>query len=90
MKMPQVNDLRGAPMGRRSYHGPRDTVGLFRLQRVYLNAGGYDNGGAYWGIGAPLYWYSDDGNLVGYLRARDRSDAKRQILETYPNARFFR
>lgn len=29
----------------------------FILRRIPINGGGYDSGGAYWGIGAPLYWY---------------------------------
>ena len=68
----------------------------FYLQRIRLDAGGYDSGGAYCGIGAPLYrleagegpddlkeWPS------GFLRARTRADAKRQLRETYPAARFY-
>jgi hypothetical protein len=51
--------IRGAQMGRPEYrNGPDGQVTdapLFRLQRVRLDSGGYDNGGAYWGTGAPLY-----------------------------------
>lgn len=48
----------GAPMGRANYgancveSAPAKSVRLFR---VNLDSGGYDDGGAYWGIGAPIY-----------------------------------
>lgn len=66
--------------------------GKLTLHRIRINRGGYDLGGAYWGIGQPLYWwYADDAaSLSGYLRAASREEAKRKIRETYPNARFYR
>lgn len=46
----------------------------FHLQRVRLDSGGYDEGGAYWGHGAPLFRFeSEDGLLSGFLRV-DRED----------------
>ena len=54
---PPVNCQYGAPMGRPAYgHGAMPTS-KFILRRIPINSGGYDSGGAYWGIGAPLYWY---------------------------------
>jgi hypothetical protein len=39
------------------------------LRRVTLDSGGYDQGGAYWGIGKPLYYFeSACGNTTGYFR----------------------
>lgn len=68
----------------------------FYLQRVRLDAGGYDSGGAYWGVGAPLYRFEAGEGAdeltewpSGFLRARTRADAKRQLRETYPAARFY-
>ena len=68
----------------------------FYLQRVRLDVGGYDGGGAYWGVGAPLYRFEageGEDDLrdwpSGFLRARTRADAKRQLRDTYPAARFY-
>ena len=63
-----VNCKYGAPMGRANVgnypvtvtSGPncrifkKDQPKIYR-KRVRLDSGGYDMGGAYWGIGAPLY-----------------------------------
>jgi hypothetical protein len=63
----------GAPMGRREdgYLGtsPRHSVRLFRVR---LDSGGYDDGGAYWGTGEPLWCAIDgDGNRQ-FMRAPSR------------------
>lgn len=91
---------RGAQLGRPSTD-PATVTELktpfrFYLQRVRLDAGGYDSGGAYWGVGAPLYRFEagEGPNELtdwpaGFLRARTRADAKRQLRETYPAARFY-
>jgi hypothetical protein len=60
------------------------------LRRVRLNSGGYDDCGAYWGAGQPLYWAADDsGEFDSTFRADDRDDAKAIVRETFLNARFF-
>lgn len=88
---PPVSGRYGAPMGR--YTGPdylEVAAGRIRLVRVPLNSGGYDRGGAYWGIGAPL-WYAEDGDGNSkFFRARDREVAKGQIEADFPGALFFR
>lgn len=54
---PNVNSKYGAPMGRpNSGHGAEPTT-KFEVKLVPINSGGYDRGGAYWGIGRPLYFY---------------------------------
>lgn len=63
----------------------------FRLVRCPLDAGGYDRGGAYWGIGPALYYYEaglTDTN--GYVRGRTRDHAKAAVREIHPLARFYR
>lgn len=89
----RVSGRYGAPMGRPSRPAAHADGARFYLRRVRLNAGGYDDGGAYWGHGLPLYHYhgADDENsdVAGYLRAWDRADAKAQIREDAPDARFF-
>lgn len=82
---------RGAALGRREQHGERQYFGKLRLCRAYLNNGGYDANGTYFGSGAPLYWYaSPDGDIDGVTRAKDRDAAKQIVLQQYPNATFYR
>ncbi len=94
-KLPAVNCARGAPMGRADWDdgAPRDLPRRFYLRRIRLDSGGYDNGGAYWGHGAPL-WYAEtesvDGEAFFFIRATDRAAAKTEVLRRYPGARFFR
>ncbi|MNQ25017.1 hypothetical protein D3C85_382290 [compost metagenome] len=102
MQLSNVSGRYGAPMGRTESRDTTDTANAprrFYLERVRLNNGGYDAGGAYWGIGCPLYRaYSDtsaDGktNLTPvetFHRARTRDDAKTEVRKAYPAAHFFR
>lgn len=90
----------GADMGRRTIPAEDRTASIrFHLQRVYLDSGGYDSGGAYWGQGTPLYqyaanqtveFYGAEAQIVGYLRAGSRLAAKGQIRVEYPAAWFYR
>jgi len=81
MKLPKAFSSRGADMGRAPKTGPADLPYKFRLARVPIDAGGYDQGGAYWGLGAPVEMF---------LRAGDREAVKAKIRESYPAARFYR
>ena len=88
---PTVNSRHGAPMGR--FTGPdylETAAGRIHLQRVPINAGGYDRGGAYWGLGAPLWYARDQDGNSRFFRARTRLAAKEKIRSEYPDARFFR
>jgi hypothetical protein len=98
---PNVSSKYGAPMGRKSDHLSGLIVDAcdspFTLRRIRLDSGGYDQGGSYWGHYKQLYWWAvtiTEGDAVdecsGFMRATSRQDAKRQILELQPNARFFR
>ncbi|WP_426050364.1 hypothetical protein [Brevundimonas sp. SL161] len=61
------------------------------LRKVRLDSGGYDPEGAYWGHGEALYWAAtDDGSLDMTLRASNRDDARAQVRDVIPGARFFR
>lgn len=88
----------GASMGRAST-SERDLRQLapepvkLNLQRVRLDSGGYDSGGAYWGAGEPLYRAADDNGLREvelFFRARDREHAKELVRAKLPNACFYR
>jgi hypothetical protein len=74
----------GAPMGRHS-DPPTQLVGKAHLRQVRFYDYCYDKGGAYWGMGTPLYcaWNEE---TVCYTRARNRTEAKAQ----FPNAKFYR
>jgi hypothetical protein len=86
----------GSAMGRCSSRpGPCTPGAKFTLTRVRIDAGGYDYAGAYWGKGPPLYRaFSDEGDGEEtqelFMRADDREDAKRQTVERFPGATFYR
>ncbi|WP_316227727.1 hypothetical protein [Bradyrhizobium sp. SZCCHNR3015] len=99
---PRVGSTYGAPCGRSSDHLSglviTDKDSRFTLQRIRLDSGGYDSGGAYWGHGQPLFWWSvtlseegcRDEDASGFMRASDRNAAKAKIRALHPAARFYR
>lgn len=81
---------RGAALGRGPAKLPDADAPKIELRRVRLNNGGYDTGGAYWGIGEPLYWMSNaDSTIEEFFRAANRQAAKDYVRQTYPKARFY-
>lgn len=67
----------GAPMGRRSYGSADDcadrSIHLFRVRFV---DDVYDDGGAYWGAGSPLYCARNRLDTYrDFTRARSRAEA---------------
>ena len=83
----------GASMGRRDNVAEALDVKKLHLERVRLNSGGYDLGGAYWGQGAPLYVAWGDGAeevQEMFLRASDREEAKEIARGVFKNAKFYR
>lgn len=80
---------RGASMGRANAGTAAPEYVRWTLQRVRLNSGGYDSGGAYWGHGQPLYWASN-GDTERFFRAADRTTAQDIIRKEFPAARFHR
>lgn len=78
-QMKKVNCQYGAPMGRAAYGIPQDGE-KYRLYHMKLDSGGYDDGGAYWGIGAPLYCAEDvEGDYRQFTRARTRREAAAKL-----------
>ena len=69
-----VNAKYGAPMGRYA-NGANPEPRTVRLFRVRLDSGGYDDGGAYWGIGKPLFCATDGADYRHFVRADSRHAA---------------
>ncbi len=65
----------GAPMGRHSAPDLDTTRGTVRLFKVNLDSGGYDDGGAYWGHGSPIYCALDRNGDIQTVRADSRAHA---------------
>lgn len=84
---------RGAALGRHSDHAenPASWEGKLYVSRVYLDNGGYDPNGTYFGHGEPLFWVRDAEYVVDYMiRARNRLLALGQVAKEYPKATFAR
>ena len=85
----------GAPLGR-LYRLPADTDEPVKLKLVKLKMvgdGAYDQGGAYWGCGDPIYMAKGEASDVVvelYVRVKDREEAKLKIRDRLSNATFYR
>lgn len=92
--LPDVNCSRGAPMGRSGDWS--EPVGKVRLHLMKMSpCGAYDEGGAYWGCGNhKIGWmyqaYDLESDFSVFIRAKSRDQAKAEILEQWPEAKFFR
>ena len=71
---------RGAPLGARNAEA---LSGRVSLQRVRVNASGYDSDGTYWGLGAPLWRAADEDGNAAWFRAYSRDAAKRELRCAY-------
>lgn len=80
----------GAQMGRRPQL-PSDATQprKLKLEQMRLVDGAYDNGGAYWGMGTPL-WVAHDEETEIVVRGADRAAAKVAVLAILPTAKFYR
>jgi hypothetical protein len=97
IKLSKAYSQYGASMGRPSYNAKlrSEVTARLNLTHVRLDSGGYDNGGAYWGSGEPLYRVTGDWGewtIEFFLRARNREHAKELIrgAHGYSAARFYR
>lgn len=70
-----VSGRYGAPMGRAEWREPPTKPHSVRVFRVRLDSGGYDDGGAYWGLGKPLYCATDGAGYRMFTRAETRMHA---------------
>lgn len=73
----KVDCTRGAPMGRRNTGTMPKTAKSVHLFKVELDSGGYDDGGAYWGIGGNAVYCarSAECDYQSFVRAETRMDA---------------
>lgn len=87
--LPKVDCSRGAPMGRtRSLTDPEGAV--VNVSLVRMDKEGYDTGGAYWGLGLPLYMASHnhgEGGLT-FCRAIDNLEAIYKFKKEWPSGNF--
>jgi hypothetical protein len=68
--------MRGAALGRSCEGTPK---GKAYLRKIRLDSGGYDEGGAYWGVGQPIYRAFTPDGFEDYTRADSRDDAKKHF-----------
>ncbi|AET42325.1 hypothetical protein DSS3P1_12 [Ruegeria phage DSS3-P1] len=78
--LPVVGGRYGAPMGRRGDSVDPDAGGALTARRVTLDAGGYDAGGAYWGLGAPLWRVTDPNGATQFVRAANPAAAVAAVV----------
>jgi hypothetical protein len=77
-QFPDVSSRYGAPMGRST--SPLDCAPRsVRLFRVRLDAGGYDDGGVYWGHGGALWCAVCDAGGRQFVRAAGRLSAVAEL-----------
>jgi len=84
---------RGAQIGRPNTITEPDFPVKFRMEKLRWTDSCYDQQGAYWGCGDPIFHAWGDGEEDEqeiFVRATDRDDAKSQIREKFPKARFYR
>lgn len=77
----EVDCKYGAPMGRSSYGSiPECFPRSVRLFRVNLDSQGYDDGGAYWGIGQPLWCAIGEHDTWCQSRAFTRAGSREESI----------
>lgn len=85
---PNAASFRGASLGRAGTGATVNTSGPFHLVKIRIDQGGYDKGGAYWGLGEQLWGYCDEtGTVTGYFRAPDRTSAIARLRSRYVGAK---
>lgn len=88
----RVESKFGAPMGRVS--GWRKTAKETTSPTLYIRRAkwvdeAYDQGGAYWGMGNPIFAaFTYTGTFVQYVRAKDADEALALMRAAFPAAKF--
>jgi len=93
-KLERVSAEYGAQMGRKNILPENRTkiVKLY-LEKMDMVDEDYDNGGCYWGGGTEdkMYVaYDFAENITLFIRGRNRREAKEEVINHLPNAKFFR
>ncbi len=80
---------RGAAMGRPTIQNEsKEWEGKLTLKRSYLDSGGYDKNGTYFGVGEPVYWCANEEGTIDFmLRGFSRAAARAKVLVIYPSAK---
>ena len=98
-KLPKASGVSGSSMGRvDDIEEDRQQNIKFHLYKMVMSpCGCYDAGGAYWGSGDFKTGYMYHAHGIGkeqhnniFLRAKNREDAKKQVVKLFPNATFYR
>ena len=98
-KLSKAFDKFGASMGRRNVLDDLECHDepKWSLYKMPINDGGYDSGGAYWGIGSRtsgvmFHAYCDGPKFVNhiYIRSVTRLGAKQKIRELFSGSKFYR
>ena len=78
----KVDSSRGAPMGRMPYGSIQECFPrTVRLFKVNIDSQGYDDGGAYWGHGAPIWCATGEHYYTGFQsRAFTRADSREHAI----------
>ena len=89
------SSIRGAQFGRADHISEPDFPVKFHLCPLRWVDWDYDEGGAYWGGGEGNFIYHAWGDAKEeeqevFTRARNRQDAKVEIISLFPNAKFYR
>lgn len=82
----------GADMGRSNHITEPEFPVKFHLTQLKFYDDAYDEGGAYWGMGNPIFHAWGDGEEKEqeiFVRANNATDALNQITEKFPNATFY-
>jgi hypothetical protein len=81
---------RGAALGRPTINEETpEYTGKVYFSNVYINRGGYDKNGTYFGVGGdPVYWVTNDDGTIDFI-LRDKSPkALKHAQSLFPKASF--
>lgn len=89
-QFPKLSCARGAPMGRHSAPDLDTSPRSVRLFKVNIDSGGYDDGGAYWGLrphGSSLWCAMDSDGDMQFTDASSRTRAAMLLNIPAPSLR---
>ena len=93
-KLEKLDCSRGSPFGRPNIlpthpNDPNDPIKL-QLRKMKMVDGDYDSGSAYWGGGNPcMYVAYNEAGVQIFIRGHDREDAKENVRDILPQAKFY-